>query len=96
MSPEEIKVRAAHAQRLLEDPLLKEAFEIIERDIYEMWVACPERDLEGQRLLQQHIRNARKLRDILRGAMESGKMLALQEKSLKDRAREFIRKPVRS
>ena len=92
MTPEEAQSRAIQAKRLLEDPLLKEAFEIIERDIIEMWILCPERDTEGQKLLQQHIRNARKLKGILQGAMESGKVAQFQRESLLDKTLSFVRK----
>jgi hypothetical protein len=84
MSPEETIKRAERARQLLEDPLMVEAFSIIEKDITEMWVNCPERDIEGQRLLQMHIRNARKLKGILMGVMESGKLEQLRASSLKD------------
>ena len=79
MNPAELKVRAGNAERLLNDPLMKEAFDIIEKDIFEMWVACPERDVEGKNLLQQHIRHARKFRDILRNVLESGKLADFRE-----------------
>jgi hypothetical protein len=84
MSPEETIKRAERARQLLEDPLMTEAFSIIEKDITEMWVNCPERDIEGQRLLQMHIRNARKLKGILMGVMESGKLEQLRAQSLKE------------
>ena len=80
MNPAELKVRAGNAERLLNDPLMKEAFDIIEKDIFEMWVACPERDVEGKNLLQIHIRHARKFRDILKGVLESGKLADFREK----------------
>ena len=80
MKPEELRVRGENAARILNDPLVIEALETIERDIFEMWVICPERDIEGKNLLQLHIRHARKFRDILRGVMESGKLTIQREK----------------
>lgn len=95
MTNEEKLQRATRAKILLEDALMQEAFSIIERDITEMWVNCPERDIEGQRFLQQHIRNARKLKAILQGIMESGKMVAFQEsqkKSVFEQAKNIFRR----
>ena len=80
MTPDELKVRGENAARILNDTLVVEALSQIERDIFEMWVICPERDIEGKNILQQHIRNARKFRDILRGVMESGKLTLQREK----------------
>jgi len=80
MTPAELKTRGENASRILSDPLVVEALAIIERDIFEMWVVCPERDIEGKNILQQHIRNARKFRDILRGVMESGQLTMHREK----------------
>ena len=80
MNPAELKVRGENAARILNDPLVIEALATIERDIIEMWVACPERDIEGKNLLQLHIRHARKFRDILKGVMESGKLADFRDK----------------
>ena len=88
MTPEETIHRANKARQILEEPLLIEAFSIMERDVVEMFVSCPERDREGLQLLQQHIRNVRKLRNILLGIIENGKMAEhqiRQKESLKDR-----------
>ena len=88
MTPEETIHRANKARQILEEPLLIEAFSIMEKDVIEMFVSCPERDKEGLQLLQQHIRNVRKLRNILLGIIENGKMAEhqiRQKESLKDR-----------
>ena len=88
MTPEETIHRANKARQILEEPLLTEAFSIMEKDVIEMFVSCPERDREGLQLLQQHIRNVRKLRNILLGIIENGKMAehqVRQKESLTDR-----------
>ena len=88
MTPEETIHRANKARQILEEPLLIEAFSIMEKDVIEMFVSCPERDREGLQLLQQHIRNVRKLKNILLGIIENGKMAEhqiRQKESLKDR-----------
>lgn len=82
MSPAEILARAATAKRILDEPLVIEAFEVIERDVIEAYVACPTRDLEGMRLLQNELRRARKFKGVLQAAIEQGKLTAhdLREK----------------
>ena len=96
MTPEETIHRANKARQILEEPLLIEAFSIMEKDVIEMFVSCPERDREGLQLLQQHIRNVRKLRNILLGIIENGKMAEhqiRQKESLKDRITSQFRRP---
>ena len=80
MTPEETIYRANKARQILEEPLLIDAFSIMEKDVIEMFVSCPERDREGLQLLQQHIRNVRKLRNILLGIIENGKLAEYQIK----------------
>jgi len=76
MNESELIARASGAQRLLNDPLLKEALETIERDVIEAFHACPVRDLEGMRILQTNLRLARQFKGILQGAIERGKLAA--------------------
>jgi hypothetical protein len=82
MTPAEILTRAEHAKRILEDPLVVEAFATIERDVMEAFFACPVRDAEGMRILQTDLRLARQFKGILQGAIERGKLTAndLREK----------------
>jgi hypothetical protein len=82
MTPEEITTRSDTARRILNDPLIVEAFETIERDVMEAFFNCPARDTEGLRILQTNLRLARQFKGILQGAIERGKLLAndLREK----------------
>ena len=83
MTPEELVHRGNKARQILEEPLVKEAFSIMERDVIELFYNCPQRDTEGMVYLQQNLRNVRKLKDLLLGVMETGKLEAnkLQRKS---------------
>lgn len=74
MTQAEIATRGEGAKRILNDPLVVEALEIIERDVIEAYAACPTRDLEGMRILQTNLRLARQFKGILQGAMERGKL----------------------
>ena len=82
MNEAEILSRAEQAKRILAEPLVIEALEVIEREVIEAFHACPTRDLEAMRVLQSELRRARKFKDILRGVIESGKLAAhdLREK----------------
>ena len=74
MTPADIIARAERAKVILNDPLVLEALSILESEVIEAYVACPTRDLEGMRLLQQELRRARKFKVILQGIIESGKL----------------------
>ena len=83
MNAEEIKLRAENAARVLREPIVVEALEAIERDVIEMFAACPTRDTDGMRILQAELRRARKLKETLQGIMESGKLAEFREKENK-------------
>jgi hypothetical protein len=95
MTPEEALRRANEAGRLFNDPTLKEALDVMERDVVEAWIACPVRDVEGKEELNRLIKTTRKFRDLLRGTMESGKLAAEQirqkQESLAQRAASAVR-----
>lgn len=74
MTPEQTLAHASQAKRLLDDPLLKEALDSMEHDVIELWAACPARDVQGREWLWMELKNVRKFRDILRGAIENGKV----------------------
>ncbi len=92
LTPEEALRRSRDAERLFNDPTLKETLDFIEKEVMEMWMACPVRDAEAREALWRMAVTARKFRDLLRGTMESGKLAAehIQQKesaaSFKDRA----------
>ena len=91
MSPQEILRRAGDAKVLLENRLLIEALETIEKDILEQWEACPARDQEGREELWKYYKTSKKFRGILQGMIESGKVVQFHEKSLKDKVFDMVR-----
>lgn len=95
MTPEEVLRRSHDAARLLNDPTLKDALEIMEKDVMEAWIACPVRDHEGREELWRLIKTTRKFRDLLQGTMEAGKLakeqLRQQNESLATRAANAVR-----
>jgi hypothetical protein len=92
MTPDEIARRATRAQQLLSDKLLVEALDTIEEEIIEQWEACPARDTEGREALWKYYKTAKKFRNILQGAVESGKVAAFRERSLTESAFNMFRK----
>lgn len=92
MTPEEAIKRAGRAQQLLEEPMIKEALETIERDIIAQWEACPARDTEGREQLWKYYKTALKFKGILQGAIESGKLEQLRQVSLREKVHNFVRK----
>jgi len=86
MTEQEIAHRANRAQQLLSDKLLVEALDMIEREILDQWEACPARDTDGREAMWKYYKTAKKFRGILQGAVESGKVAAFREQSIKDSA----------
>ena len=83
MTPEELKVRGENAARLLQDKLLNDSLDTIEREIMEQWEACPARDVEGREELWKYYKVAKKFRGILQGMVESGKVAAFHQQQEK-------------
>ena len=91
MNPDEIIKRAEHARQLLEDPLLKDALDLMEKEVVEQWGACPARDIEGREQLWKFYKTTLKFRGILQGAIENGKVAQFREQSLKEQVLKFVR-----
>ncbi len=66
--------RGHRASELLENTLLQDALNAIEREVVEQWTACPARDAEGKEALWQLMKTAQKFRGILSGYVETGKL----------------------
>jgi hypothetical protein len=93
MTNQEAMIRAERAVQLMNDTLLKESLDLIEREIIEQWDACPVRDVEGRELLWRYYKTARKFRLILEGVAQNGKVAAFREKqSATDKLVNFVRK----
>lgn len=74
------QTRGQYALSLLENELLKEALDAIEKEVMEQWISCPARDKEGKEALWQLIKTSRKFRDILTGYVQTGKLATEQLK----------------
>lgn len=90
MSPEEEVQRGLDAERLLREPLLVEAFDLLQEEYTKAWRTSPARDVDGREKLYLTLLMLDRVRDHLRIAMENGQIA--QKRSLMDRARETGRK----
>lgn len=63
------------AARLLEHPLLVQAFELIEQDITEQWKNSPVRDVDGREKLHLMERLLQRIKAQLRSVVENGQVV---------------------
>jgi len=66
--------RGARAQRLLDDDLLKEAFETLDRDYAKAWRETAARDTDARERLWQAVQIVGKVRDHLVTVVNGGKL----------------------
>lgn len=95
MTPEEMIQRANAAKRIMDDTLVKDALDMMEREVTDAWLAVPARDVEGREFMWRLAVTTRKFRDILRGTMEAGKVAQDQLKrkeNVMERVGNFIRR----
>lgn len=79
--------RGQVALQLLENELLKEALDAIDREVMEQWIGCPARDKEGKEALWQLIKTSRKFREVLTGYIDTGKMATHRLKQYEEQGR---------
>lgn len=69
------------AQALLEDPILKEAFQVLEAELIAAWVATPARDVNGRENAFRMVHAIRKSRDLLHSYVSNGKVAEAEIKA---------------
>lgn len=84
MDPES---RARQAQRLLDDPLLKEAFEAAEAEYIKQWRSSPVRDTEGREHLYVMLRSLERVKGHLESLAATGKLIDAQREQQKEQSR---------
>jgi hypothetical protein len=77
--------RGARAQRLLEDDLLKEALDTLDRDYTRAWRATAARDTDARERLWQAVQVVAKVRDHLTHVTNGGKLAQRELIELADR-----------
>jgi hypothetical protein len=81
--------RAAHAKRLLEDDLLKEAFESVRKEYLSAWRATNPQDGELREQLWRAFSVTDKVQSHLARVMDDGKIAARDIADLADRRKRF-------
>ena len=76
MTPDELIHRAERAKQLLAEPLIKDAFERLEKDVFDAWSKTGIRDKEGQHELLLMIQTARKFRALFEQIVMTGQIEA--------------------
>ena len=76
MSEDDPKVleRALQAEKLLNNPLLNEAFELVKQELSRKWEASPVRDKDGREYLFLMIKATNDARGYLEQAIRAGKV----------------------
>jgi hypothetical protein len=78
MTEQEEMWRGERARQLMNEPLIKEALEEIERAIIQNWEQCPAKDIELREKLWMMYGVSKKFRSYLQSTMESGELASLQ------------------
>lgn len=81
----EQQTRGTEAQMLLDNRILTEALDAIEKEVFDQWMQCPARDKDGKEALWQLAKTAQKFRGILTGYIETGKLATEQMKHFEER-----------
>lgn len=81
----EQQTRGTEARMLLDNPIMKEALDAIEKEVFDQWMQCPARDKDGKEALWQLAKTAQKFRGILTGYIETGKLATEQMKQFEER-----------
>jgi hypothetical protein len=85
MSIENDLERGQRAQAVLNNPAFTDAFQMVEKAIYEAWSAAPIRDHEGQHELKLQLKLLSDVRANLERALADGKLAAEELKRLNER-----------
>jgi ribosomal protein S15P/S13E len=85
--------RGNDAMRILEEPLLVEAFNVIKQRYMDEWEKSPARDIEGREKLWLMLKQLENVRNHLKTAMETGKLASKyleQKRTLAQRMKESV------
>lgn len=88
-------IRRGHAaDRLFNDPLMIEAFEVVSQDITKRWAASDPADTAGRERLYHELQVVSAVRDRLRSVVNHGKLAAaeVQRRTLLQKAQDTARK----
>lgn len=89
MTESEHMARAEAARRLLDDPLLQEAFKTLEETCTATWKASPARDQEGREWLWMLLQATQNLKGHFDALIATGK-IAAENLKIADQHRRFV------
>jgi hypothetical protein len=79
------QLRGARARELLDNTLLTEALDAIEREVVQQWGECPARDKDGKEALWQLYKTSQKFRNLLLGYVETGRYEAEKMRHIEEK-----------
>lgn len=83
--------RGHAAQRILNDPIFKDAMAAVKQEVIDRWAAAPARDTEGREWLWQHYQVALKFEEVFSTMINTGKMADIErEQTATDKVRKFF------
>lgn len=77
--------RAEAAKRIIEDPMVKEALQIIEDGITDAWKDLPARDVEGREYLHRLLQAKRRFETVFQIVLEEGAVTAAELRAEEER-----------
>lgn len=95
MSLERELRRGEHARRLLEDPLLVEAFDAVETGLRSAWAATGEAEERERERLWLMLRLLARVRGYITSVMETGKLADRQLATIEQRPESARGSPIR-
>ncbi len=92
MSPDEEVIRGHKAAQVLENELVKEAFEEVRKHILRVWETTPARDVEAREWTFKLYQASLKFEEIFKGYVDTGKVAAdkIKQQNLLGRLRSVI------
>lgn len=79
--------RGADARLVLENPAYQAAMQAIQQQVVTAWAECSVRDMEGQKLLLQLHKLAKKFEGMLSGMVETGTLAQLDLDAERDESK---------
>lgn len=94
MTPDEEARRGLFAQQALENPLVSEALDTIERKITESWQNTPPSNLQQQQQLRLQLEASKMFRRFLEATIQNGKVATelIRQQSALDRATDAMKR----
>lgn len=90
MADTDVEISRGHsAARLLGDPLIAEAFDLIRAEYISAWETAPVRDVEGRERIWAHLQALGKVKAHLETVVATGKMAEKQKNEMTGKRRFF-------